>query len=222
MTIDVQSDLFRARAQVMVAVQLRHRGISDERVLEAMERVPRHRFVAPALWDNAYEDTPVAIGEGQTISQPYIVAAMLQAVSLKAGDRVLEIGTGSGYQTALLAELVASVHSIERYATLAEQAWETLRALGYSNVEIVVGDGTCGLPSAAPFDAIVVSAAAPAVPPPLLEQLQEGGRMIIPVGTWAGQELWLVRKLQNQPSISYLEGCRFVPLLGAYGFAEGR
>ncbi len=222
MTVDVESERFRARAQVMVAVQLRRRGISDERVLSAMERVPRHRFVPPALWSNAYEDTPVAIGEGQTISQPYIVAAMLQAISVRPGDRVLEVGTGSGYQTALLAELGASVYSLERFTTLAQQAGQTIAALGYDNVRVIVGDGTCGLPAEAPFDAIVVSAAAPALPPPLFQQLQDGGRMIIPVGNWSEQELWLVYKRGDQPHITRLEGCRFVPLVGAHGFAEPR
>ena len=167
------------------------------------------------------EDCPLPIGHGQTVSQPYIVAAMLEVLELQPADRVLEVGTGSGYQTALLAELAGKVYSIERHAPLAERAEKALTRLGYSGVQVVVGDGTEGWPGAAPFDAILVSAAAPKLPPPLLEQLAEGGRMIVPVGRAGWQELELVRKEQGQPRISRLDACRFVPLIGREGFPSG-
>ena len=205
----------------MVELQLRNRGIRDARVLAAMERVPRHEFLAPELQREAYEDCPLPIGHGQTVSQPYIVAAMLEVLELQPADRVLEVGTGSGYQTALLAELAGKVYSIERHAPLAERAEKALTRLGYSGVQVVVGDGTEGWPGAAPFDAILVSAAAPKLPPPLLEQLAEGGRMIVPVGRAGWQELELVRKEQGQPRISRLDACRFVPLIGREGFPSG-
>lgn len=219
MTSETQGDVFRHRARRMVESQLRARGILDERLLDAMGRVHRHAFIPPASAEEAYEDRPVPIAEGQTISQPYIVAAMLQALKLQPDDKVLEIGTGSGYQTALLAELVATVYSVERFPSLAERARHTLEQLGYANVRISVGDGTEGLPAHAPFDAIVVSAAAPRIPEPLTAQLAEGGRMVLPVGTRAAQELLLVRKLHQHLVTSVIEGCRFVPLVGAHGFA---
>ncbi len=215
------SDRYHALRVAMVEVQLRGRGIRDPRVLAAMERGPRHEFLGPEFQREAYEDRPLPIGHGQTVSQPYIVAAMLEALELQPSDRVLEVGTGSGYQTALLAELAAQVYSIERHAPLAERARQTLERLGYRSVEIVVGDGTEGLPAAAPFDAILVSAAAPRIPPPLLEQLAEGGRMIVPVGFCEGQELELVRKQQGQPCVTRLDACRFVPLIGREGFPSG-
>ena len=212
------SEAFRARAQVMVETQLRGRGIRDERLLAAMARVPRHEFVAEWLAGEAYCDAPAPIGEGQTISQPYIVAAMLEALALRPEDKVLEIGTGSGYVAAILAELTAAVYTIERHRSLALAAQARLERLGYRNVAVFVGDGTEGLPEHAPYDAIVVSAAAPRVPPPLFEQLAEGARMIIPVGSSAGQDLELVRKVQNSPVAYRLDGCRFVPLIGSEGF----
>ena len=215
------SDPFHTQRVAMVELQLRGRGIRDPRVLAAMERVPRHEFVPPELQREAYEDRPLPIGHGQTVSQPYIVAAMLEALELQPSDRVLEVGTGSGYQTALLAELAGKVYSIERHAPLAEQAREALARLGYTGVEVMVGDGTEGWPGAAPFDAILVSAAAPKLPPPLLQQLAEGGRMIVPVGFPAGQDLELVRKHQGQPLITRLDACRFVPLIGREGFPSG-
>lgn len=215
------SDPFHTRRVAMVELQLRARGIRDPRVLAAMERVPRHEFLGPEFQREAYEDCPLPIGHGQTVSQPYIVAAMLEALELQPADRVLEIGTGSGYQTALLAELAGKVYSIERHAALAERACQTLERLGYTGVRALVGDGTEGLPAAAPFDAILVSAAAPKLPPPLLEQLVEGGRMIVPVGFAGGQELELVRKQQGQPCITHLDACRFVPLIGREGFPSG-
>ncbi|MGH9529330.1 MAG: protein-L-isoaspartate(D-aspartate) O-methyltransferase [Terriglobales bacterium] len=212
-------DPFTVQRKKMVDSQLRARGIRDVRVLEAMAKLPRHDFVAEQFRPEAYEDHPIQIGEGQTISQPYIVARMLEALSLTRLDTVLEIGTGSGYQTGLLAELCQFVYSIERHAALAQRAEVTLARLGYQNVKISVGDGSHGLPDKAPFDAITVSAAAPQIPAALFEQLREGGRMILPVGPAQYQELELVRKLGGNPEISRLESCRFVPLIGASGYS---
>jgi len=202
----------------MVDSQLRRRGIADERVLAAMKRVRRHEFAPERYRDQAYEDHPLPIGEGQTISQPYIVALMLDALRLTPTDKVLEIGTGSGYVTALLAELTESVISIERHESLAESARALLAALGYSNVNVVAGDGTQGFPKAAPYDAIVVSAAAADMPPALITQLGEGGRMIIPVGSEDSQQLRLVRMENGQPHIEFRELCRFVPLIPGVEF----
>jgi protein-L-isoaspartate(D-aspartate) O-methyltransferase len=216
-----QFDPYREARLLMVEEQLRARGIRDERVLEAMARVPRHEFVPPEHWSEAYDDHPIPIGEGQTISQPFVVAAMLQALELQPEDIALEVGTGSGYETAVLAELVRRVFSIERIASLAERAATVLKELGYSNVTVVEGDGSQGLPEHAPYDAIVVSAAAPRLPAPLLEQLRDGGRLVIPIGSGFAQELQLVRKIGGQISTSYLEGVRFVPLIGREGFREG-
>jgi protein-L-isoaspartate(D-aspartate) O-methyltransferase len=201
----------------MVNSQLRARGLADERVLAAMERVPRHEFAPPRYRDQAYQDHPLPIGEGQTISQPYIVALMLDALQLSPTDRVLEIGTGSGYVTALLAELTTQVISIERHACLADSARAVLTALGYSNTKVLTGDGTRGYPEAAPYDAIIVSAAALEMPPALLAQLAEGGRMIIPVGAEDTQQLRLVRMENGQPKIQFRELCRFVPLISEDG-----
>ena len=196
MAAETQIDSFLTQRRSMVESQLRARGIRDERVLAAMFLVPRHEFVSEEYRDQAYEDHPIPIGEGQTISQPYIVAIMLEALALNPSDTVLEVGTGSGYQTALLAELTRQVYSVERHEALARTAQDTLARLGFNNVEVLVGDGSHGLPEHAPFDAIVVSAAAPQIPPPLFEQLREGGRMVIPVGPAHAQELQLVRKHQ--------------------------
>jgi protein-L-isoaspartate(D-aspartate) O-methyltransferase len=218
MAAETQLDVFIAQRRAMVESQLRARGIRDERVLAAMFHVPRHEFVAVDYRDQVYEDHPIPIGEGQTISQPYIVAIMLQALALNASDVVLEVGTGSGYLTALLAELACQVYSVERHASLARTAQATLALLGYTNVEVVVGDGGNGFPDRAPFDVIVVSAAAPQIPPPLFEQLREGGRMIVPVGPPQAQELQLIRKHRGQPVVSTMEGCRFVPLIGSEGY----
>lgn len=201
----------------MVNSQLRARGISDERVLVAMERIPRHEFAPEKYWDQAYEDHPLPLGEGQAISQPYIVALMLEALQLSPTDRVLEVGTGSGYVSALLAELTAEVVSIERHASLAESARGILAKLGYGNVRVVTGDGTSGFPESAPYDAIVVSAAAPEMPPALVAQLAEGGRMIIPVGSEDAQQLRLVRKTAGQTEVEFREMCRFVPLVAGLG-----
>jgi protein-L-isoaspartate(D-aspartate) O-methyltransferase len=197
----------------MVDAQLRARGISEERVLDAMLRVPRHEFAPERYRDQAYEDHPLPIGEGQTISQPYIVARMLEALALSPSDRVLEVGTGSGYLTALLAELAAQVVSVERHAALADAARELLACMGYKNVGVIVGDGSQGYTEGAPYNAIIVSAAAAEVPRALLEQLAEGGRMIIPVGSADSQQLQLIRKVGGQPRTSLHELCRFVPLV---------
>jgi protein-L-isoaspartate(D-aspartate) O-methyltransferase len=209
---------FVVQRKKMVASQIRKRGIRDLRVLDAMAKVPRHEFVAEQYRLQAYEDHPIQIGEGQTVSQPYIVARMLEALALIPTDVVLEIGTGSGYQTALLAELSHYIYSVERHAALAEMAKANLTRLGYRNVTISVGDGSHGVPEKAPFDAIVVSAAAPQIPASLFEQLREGGRLIVPVGPSQYQELQLVRKHGDSAEITRLESCRFVPLIGAHGY----
>jgi protein-L-isoaspartate(D-aspartate) O-methyltransferase len=202
-----------AARQLMVHSQLRARAISDPRVLDAMLRVPRHLFVPEAFRAEAYEDHPLPIGDGQTISQPYVVALMLESLQLAPTDKVLEVGTGSGYVTALLAELAAQVFSIERHPALAESARNVLAALGYTNIRVFTGDGTLGLPAVAPFDAILVSAAAPDLPPALLAQLCDAGRMIVPVGSPDSQQLQFIRMVNGQPVISLRELVRFVPLI---------
>jgi protein-L-isoaspartate(D-aspartate) O-methyltransferase len=201
----------------MVESQLRARGISDERVLQAMRNVPRHEFAPERYRDQAYEDHPLPIDEGQTLSQPYIVAIMLEALRLSPSDRALEVGTGSGYVTALLGEITAEVVSIERHATLADTARDLLARLGYTNVRVVLGDGTRGFPEAAPYNAIVVSAAAGQLPRELVEQLAEGGRMIIPVGHDDAQQLQLIEKHDGQLRTTLRELCRFVPLIPGDG-----
>jgi protein-L-isoaspartate(D-aspartate) O-methyltransferase len=201
----------------MVRRQLARRGIRDAPVLEAMLKVPRHEFVPKNVRQDAYEDHPLPIGEGQTISQPYIVAAMLEHLALQPSDRVLEIGTGSGYVTALLSLLCAEVFSVERHAPLASVAEETLRRLGYGNVKIRVGDGSLGWPEYAPFDAALVSAATAGMPLALFAQLREGGRMMVPIGPSANQELQLIRRVEGKPETTVLEGCRFVPLVEGAG-----
>jgi protein-L-isoaspartate(D-aspartate) O-methyltransferase len=202
----------------MIEKQLRRRGIQDNAVLEAMLAVPRHEFVPEELRSRAYEDVPLPIGGGQTISQPYIVAAMTSALRLQRTDRALEIGTGCGFQAAVLSLLAKEVFTIERCPELASAASEKLAKLGFHNVHVHCGDGTMGLPEFAPFDAILVAAAAPAAPEPLLAQLAEGGRMIIPVGDADNQELQLVEKHAGAFSIKILEGCRFVPLVGLHAW----
>ncbi len=199
--------------QNMIEFQLRARGISDPRILAAMARVPRDQFVSPEFLSQAYDDNPLPIGEGQTISQPYIVAIMLELLQLRPTDKVLEVGTGSGYATALLAELAGQVFSIERHPALADSARHTLTALGNTNVKIFAGDGAVGLPAIAPFDAILVSAAASAVPPALLDQLSNDGRMVIPVGAEDSQQLQLIRMINGRPVMSPHEMVRFVPLV---------
>ena len=219
MSVELQ-DSFEAQRASMVEHQLRSRGISDERLLQVMGKVPRQEFLPPAKQQEAYLDQPVAIGEQQTTSQPYMIAAMLQAAEVGAHDRVLEIGAGSGYQTAILAELAERVIAVERLEGLAVSAQATLRRLAYQNVEIVVADGSLGWAPAAPYNVIVVSAASPSVPPALIDQLAPGGRLIIPVGKAKEQMLQLVLKHEDRTiSMRVLEGCRFVPMIGEQGFA---
>jgi protein-L-isoaspartate(D-aspartate) O-methyltransferase len=213
-----QSDSDFDLRRCMVEEQLRGRGIRDERVLDAMLRIPRHEFVSEEYKSQAYEDHPIPIGEGQTISQPFIIAASLQALNLQGTETVLEVGTGSGYQTALLATLSRMVFSIERHVTLAASAESALNELGTKNVKVVVGDGSLGLPECSPYNAILVSAAAPAIPRSLIDQLADDGRMVIPVGPQHSQELQLVRKQGGNPMIEVIEGCRFVPLIGVGGY----
>lgn len=214
-------DPYLTRRVAMVETQLRSRGIRDPRVLQAMEQVPRHMFVLPTELDHAYSDNPLPIGAGQTISQPYIVAAMVEALAIVPEDRVLEIGTGSGYAAAVLAELAREVYTIERQPELAKKARQVLEKLDYKNVQVILSDGTQGLREYAPYNAILVSAAAPQVPLSLFDQLAEGGRMVIPVGNEVVQELQLVRKVGGDSQVAHLDGCRFVPLLGVEGFSPG-
>lgn len=214
---------YKKQRMKMVDSQLRSRGIMDQRVLKAMEKVPRHLFVDEALRDQAYNDSPLPIGENQTISQPYMVALMTAALELKGGEKVLEIGTGSGYQTAVLAELADQVFSIERIAFLASRARKVLDSLNYFNVAIRVGDGTYGWKEESPFDGIIITAGAPDIPKPMLDQLAVGGRLVIPVGTRFAQNLMRVTKLSAEPSEFKQEdlgACRFVDLVGEYGWRQ--
>ena len=203
----------------MVARQLLGRDVRDERVLAAMATVPRELFVPPELTRRAYDDAALPIGSGQTISQPYMVARICEALALHGHERVLDVGTGSGYQAAVLAELAAEVHTIERVPELAEQARRNLAAAGYAaRVEVHVGDGTLGLPEHAPFAGIAVAAAAPRVPEALYEQLEGGGRLVVPVGRLRGQELQVVIRSPEGPAVIHSVPCRFVPLVGEGGF----
>lgn len=205
----------------MVDDQLIWRGIHDQRVLEAMRSVPRHCFVPEEYRDMAYSDSPLPIGSGQTISQPYIVALMSESVALKGSEKVLEVGTGSGYQAAILASLAREVHTIERHLPLAEQARQVLKDLGYKNVIVHTGDGSKGLPENAPYQAIVVTASAPKVPKPLLDQLDEGGYLILPVGDrWGGQTLQLWERHGTKFEHEAVLPVAFVPLRGEYGWKE--
>lgn len=209
----------RRRAE-MVERQLRRRGIRDERVLEAMGRVPREAFLPPELRDYAYVDGALAIGHGQTMSQPFVVATICELLELTGDERVLDVGTGSGYQAAVLAELAAQVITIERIPELAERARRALDALGYGDVRVLVGDGSLGAPDDAPFDGIAVAAAAPEVPRALYEQLVVGGRLVLPRGTRWGQELVAVVRTEVGPRERASIPCRFVPLVGAEGFGD--
>jgi len=214
------ADGFSRARREMVETQIRRRHIQDNRVLECLERVPRHEFVPIEFCARAYEDAPLPIGEGQTISQPYIVAAMTAALNLHGDKRVLEIGTGFRYQAAVLACLAREVFTVEFRAKLAAEAAARLERLGYENAHVHCGDGTLGLPEFAPYDAILVAAAAPSVPDPLLAQLAAGGRMVLPVGDVENQELRLIERSHDTFRTTMLEPCRFVPLVGAYGWKE--
>ncbi|HWB56768.1 MAG TPA: protein-L-isoaspartate(D-aspartate) O-methyltransferase [Gaiellaceae bacterium] len=208
-------DALRAR---MVADQLEARGISDPRVLAAMGTVPREAFTDPDDRRRAYDDAPIDIGWGQTISQPYMVALICEAAAVGPGDSVLDVGTGSGYQAAVLAELAREVHTIERIELLVERAREKLAAAGYDRVVVHQGDGSLGLPEGAPFDAVTVAAAAPGLPEALYDQLAMGGRLVVPVGDRRGQRLEVAVKSPEGPAIVHSVACRFVPLVGAGGY----
>lgn len=213
-------DNFAKSRKRMVETQLIPRGIADKRVLDAMLSVPRHLFVEKALWEQAYSDYPLPIGEKQTISQPYIVALMTEALELKGDKKVLEIGTGSGYQTAVLSKLADKVFSIERISALAERARKLLDELHCSNVVVRVCDGTEGWKDESPFDAILVTAASPDIPPPYIEQLKIGGRLVIPIGDVFSQVLTKIINTKDGLIKSDLCGCRFVKLVGKYGWME--
>ncbi len=215
-----REDSFLRDRKAMVEEQLRARRIRDERLLSVMMEIPRHRFVPSSLADRAYEDNPLPIGGGQTISQPFIVAEMTQALQLHGTEKVLEIGTGSGYQTAILCRLCREVVTVERLDSLSRAAQATLASLSIDNVRFRVGDGTLGAPEDAPFDRMIVTAAAPEVPEPLSLQLREGGIMVIPIGSRWEQDLVSFRKEEGILRKEYLGGCRFVPLLGKHGFPE--
>ena len=205
----------------MVEEQLRQRGVSDPRVLAAMEEVPRHLFVPPESQTAAYEDHPLPIGQGQTISQPYIVALMLQALELTGNEQALEVGTGSGYQAALLSRLVNHVYTVEVIPELADSARTLLKQLQYDNVEVVAANGSIGWKAGAPYDAIIVAAAAPTIPHALIEQLRNGGRLVLPVGTLYQQHLLRIRKQKEEISTEDLGECAFVPLVGEEGWKSG-
>jgi len=204
----------------MVETQIKARGIENRLVLEALKKVPRHVFVPPDYSDSAYADRPLPIGLGQTISQPYMVAIMTETMNLEGHEKVLEVGTGSGYQAAVLAEIVDHVVSLERVPELADAAAERLRQLGYANVEIHLGDGSEGYAARAPYDAIVVTAGAPEIPGVLVDQLADGGRLIIPVGNSFQQTLTRVIVRDGERKTEKLEGCVFVPLIGKFGWGE--
>jgi len=210
---------FEEQRLLMVARQIQARGVRDPGVLNAMGRVPRHRFVTEEKQDSAYGDFPLPIGEGQTISQPYMVASMTEALRLTGRENVLEIGTGSGYQAAVLSELARTVVTVERIASLAEKSKALLSELGYSNVEVQVGDGTLGWPEKAPYQGIIVTAGSPRVPQPLLEQLDIGGRLVIPVGKRHTQIIEVHKKVaENDFMVTHDTACRFVDLIGKHGW----
>jgi protein-L-isoaspartate(D-aspartate) O-methyltransferase len=217
---DAKVDEFAVARCTMVEKQIRKRGVASQLVLDAMLYVPRHEFVPNQFRADAYADKPLPIGEGQTISQPFMVGAMTEALELTGSERVLEIGTGSGYQSAVLSLLAREVTSIESHTSLALAAQERLGRLGYANVHIHNGDGTLGFPDGAPYDAILITAAAPEIPPLLANQLSEGGRLVIPVGSQENQELLQARKDGGALHSRVLFDCRFVPLLGRYGWSR--
>ena len=209
---------FEELRDFMVRTQLIPRGIKDERLLTAMRKVPRHLFVDESIQHKAYEDVALPIGEGQTISQPYMVAIMTELLELKGSEKVLEVGTGSGYQAAILAELSKVVYTVERFEALAQKAREKFRFLGYINIYVRVGDGTLGWPEEAPFDRIIVTAGTPRIPEPFIQQLSQGGIIVAPVGERFAQQLVKVRKSAEGLSEAYHTMCVFVPLVGKYGW----
>ncbi|MEN6437094.1 MAG: protein-L-isoaspartate(D-aspartate) O-methyltransferase [Syntrophobacter sp.] len=211
---------FKKARERMVETQLVGRDITDERVLEAMRKVPRHQFVDEALQDQSYSDHPLPIGEKQTISQPFVVALMTESLKLTGDEKVLEIGTGSGYQTAVLCELAGRVFSVERYPALAYRANQVLQKLGYTNMIIRVGDGSMGWADDSPFDGIIVTAGTPRIPQPLMDQLTVGGRLVVPVGDRFGQDLILVERAPEGFNRINLGGVRFVDLVGKWGWKE--
>jgi protein-L-isoaspartate(D-aspartate) O-methyltransferase len=214
-----EAEFCRLREE-MVVTRIATQGIRDRQVLAAMVKVPRHRFVPPKYLESAYQDHPLPIGEGQTISQPYMVALMTERLALKGNEKVLEIGTGSGYQTAILAELVREVYSVEKFPSLAEGAGKLLNDLGYKNVKVIVGDGSRGLEDKAPFDSIIVTAGTPSIPPTLIAQLADKGKMVIPVGDSFSQTLIVTEKDQDEVKTTSVCGCVFVPLVGEYGWKK--
>jgi len=212
---------YKKLREEMVKKQLVPRGIMDKKVLEAFLQIEREKFVPSSMKEDAYGDFPLSIGEGQTISQPYMVALMTQCLKLTGEEKVLEIGTGSGYQTAILARLSKEVYSVERIPSLASRAKRILKQIGYTNVRIFVGNGTLGLEEYAPYDRIIVTAGAREVPPPLIQQLSEGGIMVIPVGNAYSQELRVIEKKKGgKIGSKTVENCVFVPLIGQYGWGE--
>ena len=217
---DLSPAEYEAARRAMIETQIQRRGIRDASVLAAMSTVPRHEFVSAEFRKRAYEDAPLPIGDGQTISQPYMVAAMIAALRLTGNERVLEIGAGCGYQAAVLSSLARLVFAIECRTELATAAAERLGHLSYMNVHVHCGDGTLGLPELAPFDAIIVAAGAPAPPAPLLAQLAEGGKMVVPVGSLENQELQRIERSHDTFRTTVLDTCRFVPLIGAHGWKE--
>lgn len=212
--------IYEEQRYLMVEQQLRTRGIKDKRVLMAMEKVPRHLFIEKHLWEKAYDDCALPIGEGQTISQPYMVAVMTELLELKGDEKVLEIGTGSGYQGAVLSLLATEVFTIERVKILALRSQETFKKLKYTNIHVMIDDGTLGLPEQAPFDGIIVTAAAPKIPDTYIKQLKINGKLVIPVGNRFSQMLYQVKNTSSGISISSSTPCVFVPLIGKYGWEE--
>lgn len=204
----------------MVETQILERGIRDKRVIEVMKKLPRHLFVPENIIDDAYDDRALPIGHGQTISQPYIVALMTELLELKGDEKVLEIGTGSGYQAAILAELAREVHTVERVLQLAEESRNRFERLGYKNIKVYIRDGTEGVPEEAPFDRIIITAATPEIPPPLVEQLKEGGIVVAPVGERYSQYMLKAIKKGNELERHYLIPVAFVPLIGKYGWKD--
>jgi protein-L-isoaspartate(D-aspartate) O-methyltransferase len=209
---------FKEQRELMVKTQLIPRGITDERLIAVMKRVPRHLFVPEEIQHRAYDDMALSIGEGQTISQPYMVAVMTELLDLQGNERVLEIGTGSGYQAAVLAELSREVYTVERIAALADAATERFKSIRYANIHVKVSDGTLGWPEKAPFDRIIVTAGTPTIPEPIVDQLADGGIIVAPVGDRLSQQLLKIIKIKDNLREEYHTPCVFVPLIGQYGW----